>query len=233
MIAAICDDDRFFRTRMHTFLVEYKKRNRIHLDIVEFSTGDELLASESSYDIVFLDYDMPGVNGMEVARMLRQKKSFCCIVFATSFPEHVFDAFEVNAYRYLVKPIDPAKLAGVLDTYIKERKQLSPITLNVEGTLLTIKSEDIIYLEAAGKYCLIRKGDDCLRSSKTLSKTMALLPQHCFFRTHKSYAVNFHWISSIYENIAILRNGEKIQISRSNIAAFKKAYKEFLKHLGI
>ncbi len=230
MIAAICDDNVFFRKKMHDFLVEYKRSRRIQLDIVEFSDGNELLRYEYPLDIVLLDYDMPVLDGMETARQLRAKKSLCCIVFVTSFPEHVFEAFEVNTYRYLLKPLDCKELEGVLDNYIKDRKMLTPITVNIDGEQLTVKSEDIVYLEADGKYCMIRTINQSLHCSKTLSQVFRLLPQHCFFRTHKSYAVNLYCISAIKENIVVLTNKERVKISRNKSNDFKQAYKNFIKY---
>ncbi len=233
MIAAICDDDLIFRKKMHDFLVEYKRSRRIQLDIQEFSNGKELLDYEYPLDIVFLDYEMPRLNGMEVARLLRAKKSLSCIIFISSYPQHVFEAFEVNTYRYLVKPISSHKLECVIDGYIKERKMMSPITVYVDGELLTINSEDIIYLEADGKYCIIRTTNNCLHSSKTLAHTFELLPRHCFYRAHKSYAVNLYCIKSIKDNIATMTNGERIKISRTRMADIKRVYKEFPKHFVV
>ncbi len=230
MIAAICDDDVFFRKQIHEFLVEYKRIRRVQLDIVEFSDGNELLQYEYPLDIVLLDYDMPILDGMETARQLRAKKSLCCIVFITSFPQHVFEAFEVNTYRYLLKPVDFITLEGVLDHYIQDKKMLTPITVNMDGEQITVNSEDIMYLEADGKYCIIRTTTQSLHSSKTLSQVFDLLPQHCFYRTHKSYAVNLYCISSIKENLVVLTNKERVRISRNKLSAFKDAYKNFIKH---
>ncbi len=230
MIAAICDDEALFREKMSTILVEYKRLHRIHMDIVEFSNGQELLEYDEHCDIVFLDYDMPSLNGLEVAKILRNKRNHCCIVFVTSFGQYVYDSFEVNTYRYLIKPVEFPIISRVLDNYIREKKMLSPIMIAVDGELITINSEDILYLEADGKYCNIRTLKNIFHSSKTLSKVFELLPQHCFFRTHKSYVVNLHSISSIKEDIIEFSNGERAKISRTQLNSFKNAYKDFIKH---
>ncbi len=230
MLAAICDDEAVFRKDLHEFLLEYRKSRRLQLDIVEFSDGEALLNSKENFDIVLLDYEMPQLNGMETARRLRAKKSLSCIIFLTSYPEHVFEAFEVNTYRYLTKPLDKQQLSDALDTFIGEKKMMAPIVVNVNGEQLTIQSEDVIYLEAEGKFCNIRTNDKFVRSSKTLARVHELLPQHCFYRTHKSYAVNFYCVVTVKDNTVLLTNNEKVLISRKKIAAFKKAYKEFIKH---
>ncbi len=215
---------------MKTFLIEYKKSRRVPFDIVEFENGSKLLEYRYPIDIVFLDYEMPELDGIETARRLRAKNNICCIIFVTAFPEHVFEAFEVNTYRYVVKPVDFNRLEKVIDNYIKDRKMLFPILVNIDGEQLTVSSKEVVYLEADGKYCNIRTTKECLHSSKTLSQVFDLLPRHCFYRTHKSYAVNFYCINSIRENTVLLTNGEKVTISRNNITAFKAAYREFVKH---
>ncbi len=230
MLAAICDDEAVFRGELKAFLLEYKKSRRIPLDIEEFSDGNSLLNNAGKFDIVFLDYEMPDLNGIETARALRARKNMCSIIYVTSYPEHVFEAFEVGTYRYLVKPLDKEKLTTALDDFIRDTKMMFPIVVNTDGEQLTISSEDIIYLEAEGKYCNIRTPDKFVRSSKTIAKVFDLLPAHCFYRTHKSYAVNFYCIISVKNNIILLNNGERINISRNRITDFKKAYKDFVKH---
>ena len=79
MIAALCDDQEEFRNELKQFLIQYKKDRRIHLDIVEFSDGQSLLNYDNGIDIVFLDYEMPGLNGIDTARILRLRKNICCI----------------------------------------------------------------------------------------------------------------------------------------------------------
>ncbi len=230
MLAAICDDEAIFRKELKDILLEYKRTHRVHLDIVEFADGKALLESEDKFDIVFLDYEMPELNGIETAKTLRRNKNICCIIYITSFPEYVFESFEVGTYRYLVKPLDRERLTNALDDFIKDKKMMAPIVINTEGEQIVISSEDIIYLEGDGKYCYVRTNDRFVRSSKTVAGVLELLPQHCFYRTHKSFAVNLYCVVSFKGNEVLLNNGEKVKISRNKISAFKDVYKDFAKH---
>lgn len=230
MIAAICDDSAVFRNELKQFLLQYKKDRRIHLDIIQFNNAQELLNYENGFDIVFLDYEMPELDGISAGKILRLRKNVCCIIYITSYPEFVFEAFEVGTYRYFVKPVNFEKLTVALDNFVKEKKMLSPIVINTPDEQLTISSEDIVYLEAAGKCCIIRTVDDTVRSSKTIAKVFGLLPPHCFYRTHKSFAVNFYCIQSVKDSSITLNNGEKVRISRNNMADFKRAYQNFIKY---
>lgn len=232
MIAAICDDDEIFRKEIKAFLINYKIEHRLHIDILEFQDGNSLLNCKELYDIVFLDYLMPNINGMETARILRSRKNICHIIFITSFPEFIIEAFEVNTYRFFIKPLDKNKLANSIDCFVKDKKMFSPVVVNVSGEQIVISSEDIIYLEGYGKYCNIRTTNNTVQSSKTLSGVLELLPRHCFFRTHKSYAINLYCIVSIKDDFITLNNGEKAKISRNRMSGFKKAYKDFVKHFN-
>ena len=106
MTVAICDDDKGFRTYLREILAEYKREIRISIDVYEFPDGKSLIESNIVFNVIFLDYQMPGIDGMKVARHLRAKKNFCSIVFVTSFPQFMIESFEVQPFRFLVKPID-------------------------------------------------------------------------------------------------------------------------------
>lgn len=233
MMVAICDDDSLFRSYLRNILIEYKRKMRICIDVYEFSNGEELIESKLKYDIIFLDYQMPGIDGLMVARKLRSKKNLCSIVFVTSFPQFVLESFEVQPYRFLVKPIDDEIICKTISSYLHQQKLLNPITVITENELRTIKSEDIIYLEADGKYCYIRTINETVRSSKTLSQIQELLPQHCFYRVHKTYLVNMYCVDTILNNLVIMNNGEKAIIGKSKIADFKRVYKQFIKEYFI
>ena len=229
MQIAICDDEKIFRDELRLLLVEYKKDRRLSIDIYEFSNGEDLIKTDIIFDIVFLDYQMPHINGMEIARTLRQNNALCSIVFVTNYPDFVFESFEVNPYRFLRKPILLEQIEELLKTYITHQKILSPIIINDSYGQYTIKATDIIYLEGEGKYCLIRTKTDLYHSSKTLSGVLNLLPKYCFYRVHKSYAVNLYCIQKIVNNEILLINGERVLVSRNNLANFKATYKNFIK----
>ena len=122
------------------------------------------------------------------------------------------------------------KILSAMDSYLMQQKLLNPILIVEEGTQYRIKTEDIVYLEAIGKNCLIRTREHTYKSSKTLSKIEEVLPTHCFYRIHKSYIVNMYCIDSISKNEILMVNGEKTIISRNMLSTFKKTYSNFIKN---
>lgn len=229
MLIAICDDEQVFRDSLRSMIFEYKAKHRLHIDVYEYADGQSLLNSSKVFDMVFLDYQMPGIDGMQVARALRNKNCTCSIVFITGFPDFVYDAFEVQPYRFFVKPIHAGQIENLLNAFVAQQKQLAPIIVINESEQIVVQAKDVLYLEGNGKYCTIRTNQATYNSSKTLSQVHALLPQYCFYRSHKSFVVNLYSVYSFNQEIITLTNGEIARIGRNKTANFKNVYKQFIK----
>lgn len=230
MLIAICDDEMIFRNELKSFLVKYKLANHLCIDICQFSNGEDLLNSNELFDMVFLDYQMPGLDGLDVAKKLRSKNIVCNIVFVTNYPQFVFDSFEVQPYRFFVKPLLEEQLMSLMNTYIAQQKLLSPIIVINDNEQKIVSAKDILYLEADGKYCTIRTATDTYHSSKTLAQVHALLPQHCFYRTHKSYVINLYCVDSFDKKCITTTNNEKVLVGGNKVAEFKRVYANFIKN---
>ncbi len=230
MQIAICDDDKDFRSELRDMILDFRIEKRFAADIFEYDKAEDLLDSGVVFDLIFLDQQLPGVSGMEAARSLRRINCMCGIIFVTGYPQFVFDSFEVQPFRFFVKPVGKEKVAAAIDSYIQQNKLQSPIIIVQDNRRFSVDSRDIIYLEGQGKYCLVRTKDETFRSSRTISGVQQLLPVHCFYRIHKSYVVNMYYVSSIQGSEVVLLNGERASISRSHLKDFRKSYAEFVKN---
>lgn len=119
---AICDDEEALRRTLRQTMEMHCKNSGIPCQISDFDSGDKLLTlpAENTPDILFLDIQMPGKDGMHTARELRRKNRDIILIFVTALPEYVYEAFDVNAFHYLVKPFDDAKLYQVLDNALQQ-----------------------------------------------------------------------------------------------------------------
>lgn len=143
MFAALCDDDKYIIEELNKLLLTYAKENRIIIDIDEFESGEKLLNSENNYDIIVLDFQLGSTDGLTVAKELRKRNVLSCIIFLTSYPHFMIDAFEVNTFRFLLKPIDKSKFFKAIDDYVKIVDANYPITLIQNKELKKINSNEI------------------------------------------------------------------------------------------
>ena len=105
---AVCDDEKYMSDAIRTMVYDFFRRKNMETVIWQFSGGKELLESDKTIDILFLDIQMKDMDGMETARILRGRKFKGFLIFITVLKEMVFDSFEVQAYDYLLKPINTA-----------------------------------------------------------------------------------------------------------------------------
>lgn len=233
MFAALCDDDKYITEEIKKLLLEYAKDNRITIDIDEFESGEELLNSEKNYDIIVLDYQLGSTNGLTVAKELRKRNVLSSIIFLTSYPNFMIDAFEVNTFRFLLKPIDKSKFFKAIDDYIKIVDANYPITIIQNKELKKINSNEICYIEADGKYSNIHLSDKIMHCSKTLAGVTKLLPAYCFVKTHRAFVVNLHYIKSYSSDTVYLSNGESAFLSKNYQKSFQTSYMNFLKKIYV
>ncbi len=228
MYVALCDDDYFIIDSLKKLLFEYAKHNRIAMTIDSYSDGCSLLNSQKNYDFIILDYEMGEINGLQTAKVLRQNNSISTIMFLTSYPQFMIDAFEVNTFRFLLKPIDKSKLFKALDDYVCIANSNFPITVIQNKELIKIESSSICFIEADGKYSNIHLKDQIMHCSKTLSGVVKLLPQYCFVKTHRSYVVNLHYVKSYTTDTVYLTNNETAYMSKTYYKPFQMSYMNFL-----
>jgi DNA-binding LytR/AlgR family response regulator len=229
MKIAICDDKMPFHNSLKKHLDQYAFKHNLSIDYYDYMNGSDLIASNIEHDLIFLDYQMDGIDGLETARRLRKKNTDVTIVFLTSYPHVVFDAFEVNAYRFLVKPIDMEKLSATMDSFLQQKDDDHYIMIKTDDTNKRLNIDDIVYVEAAGKYCYIRVRDESLLYKNTLSDIEKMLPADKFFRPHRTYLVGFRHIVSHTSTEIIFDNNERAVISKMKLSSFRKAFTDYIK----
>ena len=229
MKIAICDDQMVMHTELKKRLENYAKKRNLIMIYNDYTNGLDLIGSQNEYDIIFMDYQMAEIDGLETARQIRKKNTATAIIFLTSFPDIVFDTFEVNAYRFLVKPIDDKKLESALDSFLADNDESNYILIKTDDSNKKININDIIYIEASDKYCNIRTNEGTVLFKKTLSEIEKMLPEDKFFRCHRTYLVGFRHIVSHTSTDILFDNKERALISRVKISPFKKAFTNYIK----
>ncbi len=229
MRIAICDDEKVMHKELKACLEKYAEERKQIFLYDDFYSGSELLASDHDFDIVFMDYQMDGIDGLETAHRLRKRNNDVALIFLTSYEHVVFDSFAVNTFWFLVKPIEMPKLTKALDAYLATLKDDNYIILKIDDDNKRIKLDDIVYAEANDKYCHIRTVNEDIDYRKTLSDFEKLLPADKFFRTHRSFIVGFKHIISHTSTGIVFENNEKAMISKLKYSNFKQAFMDYIK----
>jgi two-component system, LytTR family, response regulator LytT len=153
-------------------------------------------------DVVFLDVEMPGADGIALARALAQKGDAPAVVFVTAHADYAVEAFAVEAFDYLVKPVDPERLGRVLDRLeARERRGATPLPGRIPvvagGGLELLELELIVYVSADGDYSRVHTFDRSYLSTASLRELEESLPTERFARVHRSYLVNLAKVSAV------------------------------------
>lgn len=221
MRIAICDDETRGRERIRTLLDgEFSGAQTS-----EFDSGTKLIeAVKGGYqpDIVLLDIAMEGMNGMETAKKLRAL-SDVILIFVTGIKEQVFQAFDVGAFHYLMKPVDQEKLKSVLDRAVKEveKRAGAPKILLVKtaGGHRRVLVEDILYAENSGRKVILHTRTEEIAYYERMNHLEEVLGE-AFFRCHRGYLVALSAVSGYDYTSITLVSGDKVYLSKQKYAEF-------------
>lgn len=223
MRIAVCDDEELFRIEFKSVLDKVLINAEYNIDT--FSGGSSLYEAflKNPFDLVFLDIEMPGIDGITLAKRLRAVSENVQIVFLTSHIEYALEGYEVNALRYLVKPVDMNKLSEVLK-YIQDKKNNSrQIMIKQEGEDIVIDISDIIYMESMDKNVKIVTSKSEYITRYNISDYEEELKNSGFLRIHRGYLISLSKVKKIVKNDVVMDGDISLPVSRSNIKTLKDA----------
>ena len=194
MNIAICDDDRAFRAFLEDSLRNYFDEKSISLNIFQFKNGEELLKDELLFDLVFLDVEMESINGIETGKELKKRNPHNIIFVITSYNGYLDDAFKINAFRFLSKPLDVTRLYKALDDANDLLKNDIVVFNDIStGVDVRIYTKDIILLEIDGRKTKIITVNGKYLSKDKITDWKLRLNGISFVCPHSSYIVNLDY----------------------------------------
>ena len=226
---AVCDDEKSMGEYLRG-LIESRLGDKKDYRVAVFSSGEELLKEAKDFDIFFLDIDLKDMSGIDMARHLR-KETGAVIVFVTALKEYIFDAFDVQAFQYLLKPVDESKFFQVLDKALMEcrmEKEAEPLVIRVNGVYRNIPKENILYAENEARKVVLHLKDGQISYYAKMSELEGILGNQ-FFRCHRGYLVNLNAVKGYDTGNIQLKNDEVILMAKQKYSAFVTAYMEFLR----
>lgn len=237
MRIAVCDDDRAIREELSRLI----QKQVSEVDIAEYQSGEELINAKGNFDIYFLDIEMGKVSGMDIARHIRGReengRQRSIIIFVTGYREYMEAAFDVNAFHYLMKPIDTEKFSEVFGRAWKEaavsyEQTKKYIIVKSSGTQQKILLKNIYYIESGNKKVIFHTTDGTLEVYGKMEELENRL-RNTFYRCHRCYLVNMEKISAYSaDNIQVI-NGDNLLLARKKYSDFIKTYIRYVKNGGI
>ncbi len=238
MRIAICDDEKEIREMLA------KKVQRLYpkAGLSLYASGEELLLSRGQEDIILLDIQMSGRTGMETARELRRSCKETILIFITGLEEYVFQAFDVGAFHYLMKPVDDKKLAEVLQraaAQLEERQNGKPVEIKKEvpslvvtagGKHIAVKFSDIVYAEVFNRKVMLHTMDADIEYYGKLGELEKQAGEE-FYRPHRAYLINFDFVRKYDATMIYLEKGTAL-MAKQNYQDFVKSYLRYNQRKG-
>lgn len=218
---AIVDDELIFAQCFKSEFLKMYKDTVKALDI--FFTAERFLESGCKYDVVFLDIDMPGMSGLELAK--QYKDITFNIVFVTNRDDLVFEAYNTtNTLGFVRKSKIQEDLPLVIDRLQRESQSTIYLTVKSGSELIRVRYSEILYVEKLSHNVIIYTTTGEMSMRKPISETEELLKNYGFVRTHIGYIVNMEHIKQINSKEVILANGRAVPISRQNVKPVKDEF---------
>lgn len=231
---AICEDEKVVLDYESSLVKEWGEasscKGAFELDTY-VSSEQFIFESEDKapYDLLIFDIQMKNMNGMELAKKLRARGCDAVIIFVTGVPDYAIEGYEVGAVRYILKPVKPEVLKGLLDAAFNERQKKAEdyFVLGQGADLEKIPFEKIVYIEARGHYVFL-KGIDFEREWKAgFAETAAAFEGRGFFCLRRGLMVNLAHVARITRTDCILDDGENLPVARGVYKDLNEAFINF------
>ena len=219
---AVCDDSAADAGYISSLVKRWADGSANRVKTAVFPSAEAFLFAyehERQYDIILLDIEMGKMNGLQLAKVIRERDANVQIVFITGFPDYIADGYEVAALHYLLKPVSYEKLCSVLDRAAGNiSKAEKTLVVACDGEVRFVRLSDIYYIEAQKQYVLIHAKDGDFRMKMPLSDVAGSLDEF-FYRCQRSFIVNLCCVTRIKKDAVTLKNGVDVPIRRGTAEA--------------
>ena len=227
----ICDDENTNLDMLKKHITEYAEAHTLNANIFATDASKEILNYNTVYDLAFLDIQMPDVDGITIAKNLKERNEKVVIFFVTAFDEYQDEAMDLHAFRFFEKPFDVQRLYASLDKalqYIDET--YIDLFLYNGGEDKKILVDDIVYIRRDNRKVILQTKDGKeYVTRRDLNQWMEELPNTFFYQVHKSFLVNLHYITKNSYSVIWLNDHIKIPVASRKQVAFHKYWFQYLK----
>lgn len=233
-IAIVEDEPVHGRVLQQHILAWAKKHNKIvHISTYANAAAFLFSLEDKAPDAVFADIQMPGMNGMEMIRKLREKDSTMPVVFTSGLSEYLREGYEVQALHYLIKPISEEKVSECMNRVCSRKSARELFAVRTEDGMIRLDLREVNYCEAEGHYAKFAVTDRTqIRVMKSMTELERDLPGENFARCHRSYLCNLENVKQIVRDNVIFDNGDFVPVSRRMYREFNRKFIAFYRGCG-
>lgn len=235
MKICICDDDSFSVREIRNLLLPFGAEAE-GFEVSDFSCGEELLEYYKNgigFDIAFIDIEMKGMNGIEVAERIREYAPSTIIIFISSYSSYVFEAFRIEALHFLVKPVKENEFNEVFTRAMKKYTSVNAsVVLKWESVRNKIPVNQISYVEGYRRHLTVHTAEGVFESVGKISEIYEFLKPHGFVRVHQGFVVNMNYIKNFKSDEIELTDGSRVAVSVRKKQEALKAYDIFIRKWG-
>lgn len=229
MKLAICDNEKIDLLHIKKLVQEYCKKNDYFFEIYTYQDYKKLIENLDDFNYIILDVLLNDLTGIQLAKEIHNMNRDIKIIFCSTNPEYSIEAFEVDAFRYLVKPIDKLKLFEYLDEIRKYENESQITLMDCQRKKCSVNVLDICYIDMNERLSNVHlKNKFTITVRKPMKDWILLLSKYNFHLTHKGVLVNLKYVSTIEKEIVILKNGDSVYLSRKYRKEFEEKYMNML-----
>lgn len=224
---AVCDDEEAVSAQVKELITEWNPS----VDVVCFSSGEALLENYQSYEAVFLDIDMAGMNGIETGKAIRKMDKDTKIVYLTAYRDYVSGAFGVHAFQYLLKPVNKKAIWNVLEEifrYTKAAEKKIILDFHTVDGSLCLPVERIYFFEYENRKIRIVTDEEQYYMSDKIGNVAKRMAEFGFSMPHQSFVVNMFHVKNVKNQQIFLDNGMDIPLSQKKQKIWKQELMEYL-----
>lgn len=234
IIVAIVDDEKIILQEIYKKISKILAHKECEFKILSFSNGKSLLefCNINKVDLIFLDIDMPDVNGIDVARKLRNHNNSAEIIFVTNKDEMVYEAIKYAPFRFIRKIKFDNEIEEAINYYFYKSSMLNKkIVFSTENGKKIKSVSEIVYVEVQSHKLTVHTKNTLFEANGNLNSIENIISNDGFIRIHKSYLVNFRYMDLIRQKFIILDDGTELPLSRGKADEVKRKLMKFSREM--
>ncbi len=227
----ICDDDIELSQQLKKILITFFQKNSLKLpEIIIYNSGKDLLKDSQSKDIVFLDIEMPGMNGIYVGNELKRQNNNAIIFVVTSYSQYLDEAMRFHVFRYLTKPLDKQRIfRNMKDALALYSTSIFKVSIETKEGMFVVLSTEVIFIEASNHKTIVHTSNGDYLCIHNINYWLNQLQMPCFFQSHRSFIVNLDHVSSFDHSLIYLCNNQyQAYLTRRKYTQFKDTFLLYL-----